>query len=90
MSGQRERIASGARFTDGVVTVMKDHVFGWVVVGEDVDTGTEEAFTVDELTDEVFERVCQRSDSAVFPEEFRQYLREFDRRTTRWRTRRLH
>lgn len=90
MAGEREKIACGTVFSDGVLKVMKDHVFGWVVLLRDNSTTEEEAYTVDEVSDEIFEIVATHSESEAFPEEFREYLREFDKRTHKWRTRRLH
>lgn len=90
MSAKREEIPTGAIFTDGEVRVMKDCVFGWVVLLKDSPTAEEEAYTVDEISDELFDKVFTASQTETFPEEFRAYLRDFDKRTDRWRTRKLH
>lgn len=90
MSAEREQIASGTRFSNGVLTVMKDHVFGWVVLLRDNPKAEEEAYTIDELPDEIKSIVERNAGEQAFPEEFREYLRQFDCRPAIAYNRKLH
>lgn len=74
-----EKIPSGARFSSERMTVQKDHVFGWVFLQKDA-AGNEEAWTFDEIEEDVFLQIVEASSHENFPQEFREFLRQLDPR----------
>lgn len=61
-----------------------------MVLLRDDPQAQEEAHSVDELPADIFDIVVRQSKDEAFPDEFREYLREFDERSKRARTRTLH
>lgn len=84
-ASSKETIPCGARFTNGQITVMKDQVFGWVLLRKE-EGGEEEAFTFDELEEVEFIIIVDlHLKEEVFPEELREFVRKLDPRPNDYR-----